>query len=118
MSSSSPSRASSNRNGPRLPDCDMADIRSTRSLMTSSWEMASNDSRLACQLGSISGLKRPSRVRRYGLDGEPFQDFGQLLELGLVQEGDLELPGAYARGEAGDPLGGLSDTCRQRRIDP
>src|SRR5436190_17438105 len=63
------------------------------------------------------GSKRPGPTWRYGLRDQAFERFGELLELGLVQERDLELARAHACGEAGDAFGGLSHARGERWVD-
>src|SRR5438093_3114782 len=115
MSSSSASCASSNRNGPRLPDCERADIRRTRSRVTSSWEIASSDSRSRCQLGSI--VMASTRVHGGEIRLGALQRLGELDELGLVRKGDLEPAGGEAGRKARQALGGDANTLEQRRIE-
>src|SRR5918911_3593447 len=75
-------------------------------LASSSCEIASSDSMSCSHSPSISPVQRPASAKGYGLlRSRSFQGLDELLELGLVREGDLEPVRDDAAGESGDPVG-------------
>src|SRR5580765_1170417 len=88
-SSRSSSRASSLRKLPMLPSRDIAAMRRKIRLASSSWQIASSDSMSFSHSPSMSPVQRPRRGTRYALLRDFLQRLDQLLELGLVREGDF-----------------------------
>ena len=72
---------------------------------SSSWQIASSDSMSFSHSPSISTVQRPRRRTGYALLRRFLQRLDQLLELGLVGEGDFQTIRHDSAGEAGHPLG-------------